>query len=367
MKTVWRPLLLDFYEAGATERWLEDLAARGLVAAHIGWGAQFRRGAPEPERRYRAELDEKSLLDADPLEDAGRDEKTALFGELGWDYVGSSGGYRFYTSDDPAAPETHTDPALAALAFRKRERAARRGFWIVLAAALGLLAVFALFLSHTAQPALWLCGRGGAFAAQLAISFVFLLGALAVGWRRDTRLRRRVEAGAETAKDYRRVRRRVARGGIEVAALLLALLAIQFLPRMARPTPPLSALGIESLAELVDDPAFQLASNEGVGYYDLGQWSPFAPWQHEILQWGAWPDGREATLRTRAYRTLPPALAKAVYAELSDEAAQAATARTEQEDGQITYVTEAGWTRVALKDGTAIYTEYREDAEKEGP
>lgn len=119
------------YDIRGTEKWLEQMAARGyhLCEGHAfqgGW-AYFIEGKPKTVR-YRMDAAKKAkqnlwgdILEIEPPDDHTRQ----LNEEFGWKYITYRGQFHIYACEDPAAPEMHTDPQIQAIALKivtKRQR-----------------------------------------------------------------------------------------------------------------------------------------------------------------------------------------------------------------------------------------------------
>lgn len=120
---VYRPIPAPYYDIAGTESWLEAMAARGLHLSEdgffLGLGV-FARGLPR-QFRYRLTVSgrKRSFLAEDRPEDEGQAELAKAFG---WDYVCSRQGFSVYRTEDPAAPELNTDPAIQAMTLKRVEK-----------------------------------------------------------------------------------------------------------------------------------------------------------------------------------------------------------------------------------------------------
>ena len=107
------------YDIAGMESWLEDMAAKGLFldkdGLFLGF-ATFVRDEPEA-LRFRLEATDTTggLFSStnDPEDDA-----IQLHHQMGWHYRGRWGQFHIYASDDPDAPEPHTDPRVQALTIQ---------------------------------------------------------------------------------------------------------------------------------------------------------------------------------------------------------------------------------------------------------
>lgn len=156
------------YDVAGMERWLEALAAQGLMLAEedafFGF-ASFIETEPQ-QVRYRLEATPK---EAGPLSDMVPEEEAAeLNAFYGWDYVARRGDFFIYRCTDPTVRELHTDPAVQALALTKVKL--RQG--IRIGTLLFWLIVYPLLLT-----------RGGLLLTVLKMrSWLSLLAVLSFGW-----------------------------------------------------------------------------------------------------------------------------------------------------------------------------------------
>ena len=102
-KLVRKIIPVEIYDMAGLERWLADMAARGLHLVKLSSEtAQFRRGEPTPGARFGLEI--AGFYGIDP-------ERNAAYGEAGWTYVTTlSNLYYVYRTERADAPPLHTDP-----------------------------------------------------------------------------------------------------------------------------------------------------------------------------------------------------------------------------------------------------------------
>lgn len=214
MKDQKRMLIPDnSWDAGIMESWLEDMAAQGWHLTEC-WGsrARFRRG--EPKRvRYR-------MIPAPSETYETRQEREALYEELGWRFVANRWDYQVYVCEDPHAPELETDPVAAAWAWKRILKKERRNLiltWLVL---VGGVIFIARIILRADAPVETLIRSAGA-----STPLMLLVLPWAVWWtvntlRRVRTLRRQMAAGLPRSHtgDWRRARRRAI---VSWAAILL--------------------------------------------------------------------------------------------------------------------------------------------------
>ncbi len=123
-KTVYRLPPCPAYDAPGTERWLGAMAGQGLHlkkddSIHVF--ASFEPGEAKPVRyRLEAAPGGTGLFSANGGEPAPDEKEMAE--SFGWEYVANRGMFFIFRSEDPAAPEFHTDPKLQAEGFRRLRR-----------------------------------------------------------------------------------------------------------------------------------------------------------------------------------------------------------------------------------------------------
>ena len=136
MKRTTRLRYLYLTDPIQLQTWLEDESLKGwkLESLWRTWG-KFRKVKPR-RVRYRIEPDPSTLNTTD----GDIAEKNQLYGEMGWERVGTMmEKLAIYASEDPKAPEPHTDLEILADAWKRRIRR-------ILLLDLVCLAVFLLYL-----------------------------------------------------------------------------------------------------------------------------------------------------------------------------------------------------------------------------
>lgn len=213
----WRFPPCPGYDVEATESWLQEMAAQGLILSTEGFFAGFacfEEG--EPRRlRYRLEAAPKKFLD-----DSGPDEEARSLSEsYGWQYVARRGDFLIYAGEDDGSVELHTDPRVQAISMNLVRRRA-------------LSSLFSLLLWIVVYPLA--LGNFMPLAAFLTIGTpVSLLGNLLVLWSIGSsaasflslhRLWKRLRGGG--ALDHRKNWRRRARWYRRSLAAFLLLFAV---------------------------------------------------------------------------------------------------------------------------------------------
>ena len=135
----------------AVERWLNDMAARGLFLSSTG-SSWWRFYEDEPEEvRYRLEPVEErdGKLDHLKIED---------YEKMGWKYVAShKDWYHIYLAQSGTAEELHTDPFVKSMLFQKYQKS----LWSIALSDMIILGVlimgiYRLFSTEVSGPALFL-------------------------------------------------------------------------------------------------------------------------------------------------------------------------------------------------------------------
>ena len=120
MKYVRKLIPVHPYDIPGTENWLEEQAARGLYLKQYGsLLCTFTRDTPRTVR-YRLDYCDTDR-EPDPVPGL-----LTLYREMGWEYVCSTGLLLLFCTQDPYAPEPHTDPQTHAQLLRQMEQKIRR-------------------------------------------------------------------------------------------------------------------------------------------------------------------------------------------------------------------------------------------------
>ena len=104
------------YDIPAMESWLEDMAAEGLHLSKDGFFGlftTFEEGPPKKERFRLEPTDPRNGLFSEEYDP--EDEAVQMLPQMGWTYRARRGQLYIYSTDDPTAPELHTDPQVQAL------------------------------------------------------------------------------------------------------------------------------------------------------------------------------------------------------------------------------------------------------------
>ena len=135
----------------AVERWLNDMAARGLFLSSTG-SSWWRFYEDEPEEvRYRLEPVEERDGKLDHL-------KNEDYEKMGWKYVAShKDWYHIYLAQSGTAEELHTDPFVKSMLFQKYQKS----LWSIALSDMIILGVlimgiYRLFSTEVSGPALFL-------------------------------------------------------------------------------------------------------------------------------------------------------------------------------------------------------------------
>lgn len=105
------------YDITSMESWLEEMAAKGLMMEQDSCFAgifTFVEGSP---KSIRFRLEPNGAEDVYRTSNHGNsfEELLKMNREMGWQYWGSWSRFYIFTTDDPNAPELHTDPRVQAL------------------------------------------------------------------------------------------------------------------------------------------------------------------------------------------------------------------------------------------------------------
>lgn len=152
----------------AVERWLNDMAARGLFLSSTG-SSWWRFYEDEPEEvRYRLEPVEERDGKLDHL-------KNEDYEKMGWKYVAShKDWYHIYLAQSGTAEELHTDPFVKSMLFQKYQKS----LWSIALSDMIILGVlimgiYRLFSTEVSGPALFLASP--LFLQNAVVGTLFLI------------------------------------------------------------------------------------------------------------------------------------------------------------------------------------------------
>ena len=167
------------YNVPAMERWLEDMAAKGLhlsTDGFFGLAATFEEGPPKRERfRLEPTTTKGGILS----NEYAPDEKTqALCAQMGWTYRARRGQFHIWSCDDPHAPELHTDPQIQAMSVAALGKHLRkRLFGNLFIAALYLFVLYGdiILTAAIGYGSWWVVTALGLFTWGLVHQFLVIL------------------------------------------------------------------------------------------------------------------------------------------------------------------------------------------------
>ena len=297
MKICWKIPPVSVYDIPGLERWLSAMAEQGLYLKKFRpYLCTFRRDTPRPTR-YRIEPHRRQLDEELPQ------SMLELYREFGWDYVTEiERTMLVFSTQDPEAPEVHTDLTVQSQLWTQLARRQRRSFWIclVLLAVLLLEYLYPLAAYWPDLPLTLLLVTPGFFAGFFIL--VICLAAqvsLFRQWRAIRSLSRRLEAGV--ALEQQSIRSPSGKLEFLIQAIRIPLVLL-FLLEFAVPffTPQYIPLD-----EFTAFSPLSLASVEGPGYtesrYMMGTYysdergdqqvdanNSCQPGTHSVLCWDRW-------------------------------------------------------------------------------
>ena len=128
VKYVHRIAPCPAYDVAGTERWLSEMAQRGLHLAPDGFAlglVSFERGDPRAVQ-YRLEaIPKRGFMDDG---DAPDGEAVELAAQYGWEFVSRRGEFYVYRAEGEDVRELNTDPRVQALARRAVRARRARGY-----------------------------------------------------------------------------------------------------------------------------------------------------------------------------------------------------------------------------------------------
>ena len=186
------------YDVEGIESWLEDLASDGLMLDPDGYLFGLMQFQPNTPRKlkYRLEPIERINLLFPAETPQPPEKKLALYGDFGWEYLGTFFDFYIYRSMTEDPVELNTDPTLQALALRHVRR--RSGIFLGIAAMFPV--IFGLILAQK-WPLIRIIERGWqSFAALTAMLSVFLIYAL-VSYLHTFRLEKKLHRGEPLSRN----------------------------------------------------------------------------------------------------------------------------------------------------------------------
>lgn len=281
--TVKKPVPCSLYDLRGIQEWLDEMALQGLFLKEVNRRfdrAEFEVGDPAPVR-YRL----------DPVTRKGKEdeEHTALYAQMGWNYVDRVyTWYDIFSCADPEAPELYSDYQSLALAMDGLVRRDLRNHVLL---ALSLLAVLLLMLffptpGHSFRNLLlWERPEYVFDMVAYPIVLVLCLPLLVFEYRRTRKIRDTLAQGLPLKAGKRRKKLPW------YAVWALTYLPIFLLPKLVFPVVGWDVCGLEERA--LSHPWPTAAQVEQVGAHPLTEEpvidgyiryndSPFAPVQEEV-------------------------------------------------------------------------------------
>ena len=275
---------VSVYDVRGLESWLEDMARRGLFLKRLRPAfSTFQRGPAQP-LRYRVEPCRRIMDDTPPQ------AMLDLYQDFGWHFVcDANSELLVFSTQDPEAPEPHSDPELQGALWKKLYRSKRRGFLFIFAVTLALLVLLPVFLFGKGAPTLTLLTTT---APILIVYLVFFLVTLPGYWAEAQRLGlivKQLEEGVPLDHRSAYPRRRWSEIATLVTTLVLfaAVITVQNIL-------PLTGGGVRPLENLTAFPALSLAEVEGEGYVpdifvmEGRDYANFCEPSHYLLCWNQW-------------------------------------------------------------------------------
>lgn len=275
---------VSVYDVRGLESWLEDMARRGLFLKRLRpTFSTFQRGPAQP-LRYRVEPCRRIMDDTPPQ------AMLDLYQDFGWHFVcDANSELLVFSTQDPEAPEPHSDPELQGVLWKKLYRSKRRGFLFILVVTLALLVLLSVFLFGKGAPTLTLLTTT---APILIVYLVFFLVTLPGYWAEVQRLGlivKQLEEGVPLDHRSAYPRRRWS----EIATLVTTLVLFATVITVQNIL-PLTGGGARPLEDLTAFPALSLAEVEGEGYVpnifvmEGRDYANFCDLEHYLLCWNQW-------------------------------------------------------------------------------
>lgn len=289
---VYKITPVSVYDVRGLESWLEDMARRGLFLKRLRpTFSTFQRG-PAQALRYRLEPCRRIMDDAPPQ------AMLDLYQDFGWDCIcDANSELLVFATQDPEAPEPHSDPELQGALWKKLYRSKRRGFLFELAFTLFLLfwTPFMIFCDGT--PILTLLTTAAPILIVLLVFSLIWLPDLWADVQRLGLIVKQLEEGVPL--DHRSAYPRRRWRELATTVILLTLMAaILFIQNIL----PLTGGGVRPLEDLTAFPALDLTQLEGRAFEFRGysteryidgelrtvNYSNCCEQNHYLLCWNQW-------------------------------------------------------------------------------
>lgn len=255
MRRAYKITPVSLYDVRGLESWLEDMARRGLflkklrptLSVFARGQVQFLRYRVEPCRRIMDDAPPQAMLD--------------LYQDFGWTFVCDTPELLIFSTENPEAPEPHSDPELQGVLWKKLYRSKRRLFLFELVMFLAAAAFTPYLLFGKGTPVLALLTTS---ASVLLAYLPFFLIVICGEWtdlRRLALIVQQLEEGVPL--DHRSVYPRRRWG--EMATLVIAVLLFAALV-IVQNILPLTGGGARPLDELTAFVPLSLADVEGEGF-----------------------------------------------------------------------------------------------------
>lgn len=239
------------YDIAGWESWLEDMAREGCTPTGFDNFQPVIRFDPMPPKEYRYRMEPKQQREWEPDQ-----HLLALAQELGWEYVGQRGSFFVFRTDDPNAPELHTEPETQAMSLRYLRKLFRDRLLIM---AVELAVLGGLLLPQFGWV---LVEYGSLYVLSLFLGILSLLAGGAVGLVRIRKLQKALRGGQPMA--HRRDWREGARFHKFLSALTWPMLLLLMLCWFSNGMRELG-FGEVSLAEYPGQPPFVTLDELGSG------------------------------------------------------------------------------------------------------
>ena len=325
MKYVRKLTPVQYYDVAGAESWLAHMARRGLhLKKFRPLYCTFEQGEPR-EVRYRLEPHLRRLDDDLPQ------GMLELYEEFGWEYVDETNrSILIFRTEDPGAPEPHSDPELQARGWQRLYKSARNSFVSNIVFLLVLTAFCGYLLLGTGLPVYAFLTTSLPILLLMEIWFLCHLFSDFRDVSALSALVRALKAGMpmEHRGSYPRKRPWAAAGFLIPAALLVLLVVGNYIY-------PLTGGGMKNLGEFDAFPLLSLAELEGEGFrpdsfvaggvdyanFFRRERSVLCPNQWEVVQSGeGLSSGLWVRLEIHRYDPLLPFLTAPLARELLDDA-----------------------------------------------
>lgn len=296
----------------AVEKWLESMAEQGqYLTETVGKWWYFKNGEPK-HVRYRLDI----LEERERNRSGGRPDpqKIGDYEAMGWKYMATfRGRYHIFMSEDPSAPELHTDQALEDIQMNVHRRRLRESVVLsVLGASIFSINMRNLGAEYRGCPVQMILSPSFPFMAVAGVLILFLMG----NYFYELLAFKRFQAqdGGDISSVARAQKRKKWQGIVSLAAILAAVVLLFRSCSVGEPIEQkIQYGGVFPALEFLGDGAAKEGAEEGDIFYDE---NPLLKEAYTVSQERETDDGRTIALQAKYFNLRASFLAEPLYEEL---------------------------------------------------